>query len=311
MQKVNELTYIDASLEILEKAKKHNKNFDILMNECYELIMNTKDEKMIQAYKLILKSLYDGDLDPEKVFEIMKEKLGVDLANELEKPIFEWTKSVYMFGLGEVSNQVDVKLSFTLTDKKAVDIMSKHNIFFIGEYYDHNNGNVMKNEIAQMFAEAVRTDQMAEKIESLLELDKKLSTNYFEGFVEHATSRIRNVSNIAGYEKAGIEYAEVVAIMDDLTSDICLEMNGRLIPVRQMIKIRDDILSIQTDDRSVQEIKNELKEIVPFWKDKDTEEIKGKDTIEILDLHPGLALPPYHWRCRTQTIAYFDENETE
>lgn len=311
MQRINEITYIDASLEMLEKAKKHDKNFEILMNECYELIMNTRDEKMITAYKLILKSLYAGDLTAEQVFDIMKEKLSIDLSNELEKPLYDWTKSAFVFGLGEVANQVGVKLSFTLTDKKAVEIMNKHNIFFIGEYYDHNNGNIMKNNIAQIFAEAVRTDEMAEKIESLLELDKKQSINYFEGFVEHATSRIRNVANISGYEKAGIEYAEVVAIIDDLTSEICLEMNGRLIPVKQMVKIKDEILSITTEHRSVQEIKDELKNIVPFWKDKDTEEIKGKETIEILDLHPGLALPPYHWRCRTQTVAYFEEDATE
>ncbi len=306
MKNITELDIVDAGLEMLGKAKKTPKNFEILMNECYELIINTRDEQSKKAYKEILKGLYDKDISAEEAFELMKQKLGKDLAGELEKPLLAWTKDVYQFGLKEVINQVGIKLGFDVTDKKAVEIMNNHNIFFIGEYYDHHNGNIMKNEMALIFAEAVNKDEVAERVASLVELDKNLSLNYFEGFVEHSTSRIRNVGNISGYEKAVIEYAEVSAIIDDLTTEICREMNGRLIPVKKMVSIRDEILAIDTEGRSVQDIKNELKNIIPFWRDKDTEDIKGKDTVEIIDLHPGLALPPYHWRCRTTTIAHFE-----
>lgn len=307
---MNILGHIDATLELLEKKKKLPKNFEVLKDECYELIINTRDEKSISAFKEILKGLFDGDMDAEKAFSIMKEKLGTELSADLNTPLLSWSKDVYKYGLQEVANQIDVKFSYNLVDQNAVEIMNKHNIFFIGQYYDHHNGDIMKNNLGQLFAEALRTDQVAESVAKLMETDKKLSINYFKGLVEHATSRIRNVGNISGYEKAEIEYAEVFAILDDTTSEICLEMNGRKIPVKKMTKLKDEFLSIDTEIQTISEVTDQLKELLPFWRDKDTESIKGKDTVEILDLHPGLALPPYHWRCRTTTIAYFEETET-
>ena len=51
------------------------------------------------------------------------------------------------------------------------------------------------------------------------------------------------MGHVSGYEDAGIEYAEIVAVMDDRTSPICRHLNGRIIPVSAMSAQRDQLLA--------------------------------------------------------------------
>jgi hypothetical protein len=292
------------------KAKKKDRQFDALVKDCYEIIINTRNQHTKALMKEVLKGIYNEETGADEVFKLFHKHMGENLSKELVNPLYDWTESVYRLGLSETP-KTGVKLGYNVTDQKAVEIMNNHNIFFIGEYYNHNNGDIMKNEIGNLFAEALSRRETAGRVARLVELDKELGIRYFEGFVEHATSRIRNIGNIAGYEKARIEYAEVFAILDDRTTEICQEMNGRMIPVSYMSEIKDRLLSIETEGREVMEVKEDLKSILPFWSDKDTDLIKGLSTDKILSNNPGLALPPYHWRCRTETIAHFEEELIE
>lgn len=164
----------------------------------------------------------------------------------------------------------------------------------------------MRDNIGRIFAEALSTKDEALQTADLVETDRELGLNCFNGLVVHTASRIRNVVNVRGYEKAGIEYAEVVAILVERTTEICKEMNGRMIPVTKMSETVNNILSIPIDNRPVEEVRNDLEKVVPFWKDKDTRKIAGSKTSDLLSM--GVALPPYHWRCRTKTAAWFEEN---
>jgi len=256
----------------------------------------------------LFRLLYADELDETTFVNHFKKYLGTDLAEHLERPLSDWSESLFKLGMAE-SMVPGVRLGYNVIDQRAVELLNNHNIFFIGEYYDHNNGNIMRNEIGRLFAESISRNETADRVLQLVELDRELGIRYFEGFVEHCTSRLRNVGNIVGYEKGKIDYVQVFATLDDATTEICREMNGRIIPVSSMSDMKDKFLNIETDGRDVTAVKDDLKRLLPFWKDSDTQSIKGMSTDALLGKHPGLCLPPYHWRCRTETIAYFEEYE--
>jgi SPP1 gp7 family putative phage head morphogenesis protein len=116
--------------------------------------------------------------------------------------------------------------------------------------------------------------------------------DYFEGLAEHTTNRNRELGKITGFEKAGVLKYEIRAVMDDRTSEICIEMNGKIFEVSDGVAFRDKILGIEDP--------NDIKTVAPW---RSTDEIKGLSASE---LPPGMELPPYHWRCRTVAIAYFE-----
>lgn len=118
--------------------------------------------------------------------------------------------------------------------------------------------------------------------------------DYFEGLAEHTANRVRELGKVTGYEKAGIMKYEIRAIMDDRTSDICQAMNGKIFEVAAAVDFRDTILSLDNPE--------DIKNAAPW---RSGSEIKG---IPDNEMPVGMELPPYHWRCRTLTVAYFEED---
>lgn len=95
-----------------------------------------------------------------------------------------------------------------------------------------------------------------------------------------------------------IEY-KVVAVVDSRTSKVCRRMHGRLIPMKTITAQRDKILAAGkgTSRKRVQQAQ-------PFIT-RDTDELLDNlVATEQLTGKLGLALPPYHWRCRTRIVAY-------
>lgn len=48
-----------------------------------------------------------------------------------KKPLLQYTHNIYKEGLGEVSVQTGIKVSFDVTDNKAIDVMNESNIFLL------------------------------------------------------------------------------------------------------------------------------------------------------------------------------------
>ncbi|MCD6654479.1 MAG: hypothetical protein LT067_06935 [Sulfurovum sp.] len=88
--------------------------------------------------------------------------------------------------------------------------------------------------------------------------------------------------------KAGVEEVKVVAVIDKKTSAVCRSMHGRIIPIKS-VKDQADAITAATDI--------EEKKKASRWQSKP---IFGK-------LPSDVALPPYHFRCRTIVVAYFPQ----
>lgn len=297
---------IDAIEEIITKDKKRNAQFNALVQEMYETMLNLHDETIIAGYSRMLEKLYNDKLtvnEAEKILEAEFSSFGNAAGNSMAS----WTGDLYHLGIDEVAAQVNIKLTYNVFDKRAISILQNQNMFWIGEYYNEHSKSIVGNELRKIFVEGASRETIADNLLTMLGDETKRGKAYFDAFTEHTASRLRNMGITSGYEEAEIEYAEVVAIIDDRTTPICREMNRRLIPVQRMTKIRDDILAVETDGKTAEEVRDQMKSIVPFWDQEMTKSIVGQTTEKILDAHPGLSLPPYHWRCRTQTVAHFED----
>lgn len=131
---------------------------------------------------------------------------------------------------------------------------------------------------------------------AIRKLGQERTNAYFKGLVDTNGNFARNFSQTTAMDEAEIAQYEVVAIMDNLTSQICRQMDGRVFELRYAVQHRNDVLEMENVEQ--------LKEYAP-WRDSVSEigvKPGSKNTPkaqEVLAAN-GMAMPPYHFRCRTE-----------
>ncbi|KAB2925876.1 MAG: hypothetical protein F9K25_16455, partial [Candidatus Contendobacter sp.] len=182
-----------------------------------------------------------------------------------------------------------LKFSLGPPDYRALDLIGQQNYFWLMEHYSGEVQQGFDGLLNQAVAEGWSRDRLAEALRAHFQDLKPASRAYFNGLADHSARKLREIGRVAGYERAGVTHVKVKAILDERTSKICRAMNGRIIPVAALAAQREKILAAQG--------KEGLKRAAPWL---DAEEVVG-------DLPPAYGLPPYHYRCRTVTVAYFPE----
>ena len=292
------LLSIEKDLEeiiIIKDVKLRNK----LLKELKEALLTSFDTQRTEAINKAIHYLVSVDAEKftkenaKKVNAILQQALGQDLAAVLEKNVNDLSEKLFKSGISDVARSLKLKLSFDVVDSQAAKILGEHTMFWILNYYSDHLNKEMDEILKQYFIDGKLIGEVASDFATKF-LDKSdRGFAYFEGLAEHTTYRVNELGKINGFEKAGIEFYEIKAIIDDRTSEVCRQMDGVIFPVSEAIKFRNTVLNLKS--------KEDIKKFAPW-----------RPASEILDFKKngfptGMALPPYHWRCRTITIAYFGD----
>lgn len=208
------------------------------------------------------------------------------LAEIPQERLAELEKLIYLAGAQAVAPQ----FSLALVDLRALELIGQQNLFWIGQHYDEVIGDQINGILRQAFQEGWSRLKTGAALRTEFAALRDADDDYFNALADHTVRKVRELGRVAGYEAAGIEYVKVKAILDERTSVICRQMNGRIISVRRLRSQRDAVLAATTKD--------DLK-TAQRWEPS----FEGKTR----DLPDGVAGPPYHYRCRTVTVAYFEQ----
>ena len=238
--------------------------------------------------------------DAEHIQYLAGSFLGEPLAQAARRPIIQSTTDAYLHG----KKLLSADFALTAKDLNALQILQQYSFHVVGSAYDRFVAGNVKDIVQEYFDRGHTRAQLAEGMSVLMgnRAVPKIQ-DYFGIMADHLTSKISEMGHVSGYEEAGIEQVEVVAILDDRTTPICRQMHGRIIPVSALSDQRDRILSAaQSGDLGA------IKAAQPQVSGKRETEIcmMGK-TSDIIK--SGMGLPPYHFRCRTTTVAYFAPSE--
>jgi SPP1 gp7 family putative phage head morphogenesis protein len=173
-------------------------------------------------------------------------------------------------------------------------------------------------------------DEIAQDlIDKLPGMWDKYGFNYARTVAANVVSRARSYSELSSYQQAGITYLEVMAMLDEATTDTCRALDGSVISV-------DDSMAHQLQAASVRDPKD-IENVAPFIREVKVKGDDGKPTGEV-DLYvgktesrfgrvsrsgfgnkddrgqykrflstdkmvkKGVTMPPYHHQCRTMTV---------
>jgi hypothetical protein len=214
------------------------------------------------------------------------EALGAPFgASKAARKLFhEHISEAYMGGKKEF-----VKSSTSLADHRAINVLTKHNCFWLGQRYGERIGPNIAELTQRALDTGVGREVLAEDLKAALGGAAPADYNYWDVVASSALVRGRSFGCVAGMVEARLEYYEVLAMMDERTCPICGEMNGRVFSVAEAQKTINAVLSV-TDPSA-------FKAALP-WQ---TKPAKGVDNKTLMN--EGKAVPPFHGRCRCALIA--------
>lgn len=250
------------------------------INKAIDYLLSISDEKFTKSHAKLIN-------------DILKSSLGEDLAAVLNSNIKDLSDKLFKSGISDVARSLELKLSFDVADTQAAKILGKHTLFWILNYYTMHLQTEIDDILKGYYTDGKLIADIASDFATKFADKSDRGFAYFEGLAEHTTYRINELGKINGMVKAGVEYYEIKAIMDDRTSDVCRQMDGVIFPLSKALEFRDEILNLKSPE--------DIKDFAPWRPESDIIDFK-KDGFPV-----GMALPPYHWRCRTITVAYFED----
>lgn len=247
-----------------------------------ELLSNWR-KSYTKALKEIFEKIPSGISD--KVIKIIEAGLSKALGHNFgnskgtKKLIHDYLKSAYV----KAKKDFSVNSSFNLIDKRAVNVLAKHNCFWVGEHYGKHIGPKISAITQKAIDEGLGRKELAEELRYALGGEVG-DYKYWDVVSSAALVRARSFGSIAGMEEAGITEYEILAMGDERMCEICEEMNGKTFSVEETRKVINKVIDIEDPEK--------FKEAMP-WQ---TVSSKGKSNQELLDA--GMSIPPFHGRCR-------------
>lgn len=240
--------------------------------------------------------------DAKNVLDRMERELGPDAMRKLlEGPVVDLVPGIYGAGGQEATGAAGVDFQFGDADKRAVEVLTQGELHWVGNSWNTHTAKLLDNALMDYFEEGMTRAQLAERMQRDFAGLHERGRAYWELLADHAATKTREIGRVAGYEQAAMQYVQVRAHLDERTTAICRAMHGRIIDVQRLRGQADDYLSA-VERRDMEAAKRS-------WKMHNNDgDLQGVATEE---LPSDTGMPPYHFRCRTITVAYQEEVDTE
>jgi len=256
----------------------------------------------------------------EKTFDGIEKRASDRMLEDFTR-IYKSNKrqSINKFGFATIRKQEDdsitpvVGLSFNIDDRRTTKELTRLHNIAIGDHYPQSVkpqviailNEAREKGLNQREAGLFLEKELSKKLggflqtvpKSIRKLGQRAQTNYFQ--MLHATNitRARGFSDLNLMGEAGIEKYIWRSIIDNRTSAICLQMNGRVFEVKTGMKQMNKILSMQSSDA--------LKKEFPWRRDLSEFGLGAGEKLSNIDISNKLAangVPvtvPAHASCRS------------
>ncbi len=264
---------------------KNNKNYKNISDSIKE-IMNKWSKDILPTYNIEMRRVY-------RLARIAGYKKAT-----------RQTKASLQFNIPKTNENIILKAkpkvraipNFDLIDEQAMDILEEKNIFWVGNHYDNNISDSIRDTTRTTMIESGKSPSVAgklmkERIASILSTFVTPSgytgtqQQYFEGLVANSMTVGRVYGQLRSFSQIGITKYTIVNPGGDRICPVCELIQGTTFETTQGLKqVGDEYASPKPED---------IKNVHPWPKEK---QVIGKSSDDLASM--GLSLPPYHFRCR-------------
>ena len=288
--KLSELGRHEAWLRLSSIIKAGDKQIQLERKLASELIKNWRE-----SYESALKELFrqiPSEISAQAIEIItqgLSDLLGQSFGSSqaVREEFRKYITRAYESGKSEFA----AKSGLSLPDVRAINILTKHNCYWLGEHYGKHIGSKIAELTQNALRDGLGRDELAGELREALG-GKVGGYKYWDVVSSAALVRSRSFGCISGMEEAGITEYEILAMGDERMCPICGEMNGQTFSVAATREVIDRTLGITDPDK--------FKEAMP-WHTEPPIGV-GKDKL----IADGMSIPPFHGRCRCVLV----ESET-
>lgn len=281
---------------------KSSKAFDALYAELEAALTRSWTDAMREATVEALDRLRDlgpgafTQDDAASILKAMEGRVGEDaMRAALREPVVNLTDGLFRAGAIEVGASVGVDIAFARPDLDAIDILKTGNLYWIGDSWNVRTQNLLAETLNVYFTEGLTREGLAGRMAEDFAGATERSQYYWELLADHTATKTREMGRVTGYQRAEIDRVRVRAQLDNKTSDICKSMHGRVIEVSRLAEQRASYLDAAS------------RRDAPAMKASWAMASQGASTAgtPTSRLARNIGSPPYHFRCRTITVAEF------
>ena len=233
--------------------------------------------------------------DADTILRVLEASVGAEaIRAAMREPVINLTDAFFRLGAGEVGEATGVAINFLRPDLDALDVLKSGNLYWVGNSWNVRTQNNIAAILESYFTEGMTREGLTQRLSEDFASMTDRSRAYWETLADHFATKTREIGRVSGYERAGISRVQVRAQIDENTSEICKQMHGRIITVDKMRAQADRYLAAVSR-------RNEADAKDAWAMNGDDVDLEG---VADEDLPADIASPPYHFRCRTVTVAY-------
>ncbi len=287
----------------------------ILSGLFLEKAAETQIERFQQLYTQALKKVFtsqyetfeelDLRADLDEVLRAAEEILGKDLAAKLAPETERYLRQAFTTGKALRGVPRAVGTAFGQVHERAVEWLVDHDRFWIGKVFPEHLREPFRDTIARGLEEGLGRKAIGKRLRDVAfgteEVPGKLEL--YNRVAGSSVNRARNWGGMFSLEEAGFDEYVFRAVMDQRTSRICRELNGRVFSVPRVMEVVREALASPP---------SAIERIAP-WPTFDEARgdffierggrrsyFAGKST-EWLEAN-GVAVPPLHGNCRSVIV---------
>ncbi|MDR0408693.1 MAG: hypothetical protein LBH45_07255 [Campylobacteraceae bacterium] len=264
--------------KILETKKYESMSLDELIDEYIMLLQNNSRKNLddLLSEILILIQRYDSKLSRASLEEIaIAQAYSI---NSLPKNLL-LTTLIYEKSL---TNNTKLTIRFGAPDERGITAIEKKLLWING-----NSNERTANKLREIFQDALRGKytrvELLDKLREEFAGYKELEEHKLKAAADLNLRQARNMGTVARAIGLGDKYLQIVAKIDDKTTNICRSMHLRVIKVSDIEKQYDNLISAETieDAKAASDLSRSNEGL---WKK---------------ELPQNFGIPPYHFGCRT------------
>lgn len=243
---------------------------------------STKSElkELLEELYMVIMDNYDSD-ELQSIIQNRLERLDIHIKDMSYEELYR----SFLIGVGGRSD-----LRFDSVDARAIKVM-RDNFYWMKGEFNAKVSDELKEITKEIFEGKIPRIEAGKIMKERFKGVLSANTSYFEGVSDHIISQMQNVSRVNEGAKNGVKHYKVVARIDGRTSECCRSMNGRIIPASHL----------EAQSQNIQNAKNiAQKKAAAIWRN-------GAFYGKILPKDFGL--PPYHFRCRTEVVPVWIDEE--
>lgn len=233
-------------------------------------------------------------------------------SNRVINTIKQTTRAIYEFyrlkDITPFGDSSPVRLRLGGADIKSIEFIKDLDHFYFSKFANNTDKSLRKFFVDRYFENGAAlfgresSDELDDFRKAAGEKFKNLTDRQIKGIVQTSVQRVRNWAHIGSMSQARIDKARIVATLDSRTTEICRELDGKIVRVGVAQTTIERLNQLEPGEFAKEMYESGIGKAISKEPVATVKKFLEKDGKTISDdlTRLGRSFPPFHVNCRSR-----------